>query len=190
MAIYRRGHIWYADYYANGERVQESTKTANKREAERFLALRLSEVQRSVCVRDTRVSLFQLGEQYIRHAETHKRSWKRDVQMLCNLKGFFGDTLLRDITPLRVEGFQQARMREVAPATVNRELALLKHMFFMAERWNLYMGNPVRLVCFLPENNLKFQTLSEEDEQRLLEASPPVPAGDDSVRNQHWTANE
>ena len=26
MSLYRRGRIWYADYYANGERIQESTK--------------------------------------------------------------------------------------------------------------------------------------------------------------------
>ena len=48
MALYQRGRIWYADYYANGERMQESTGTANKREAEKILALRISEVQRGV----------------------------------------------------------------------------------------------------------------------------------------------
>jgi hypothetical protein len=37
MALYQRGRIWYADYYANGERIQESTGTANKREAEKIL---------------------------------------------------------------------------------------------------------------------------------------------------------
>jgi integrase len=31
----------------------------------------------------------------------------------------------------------------------------------------------VRWVKFLPENNLQFQTISEEDERRLLESSPP-----------------
>ena len=51
MALYQRGRIWYADYYADGERVQESTGTANKREAEKFLALRMSEVQRGVFVK-------------------------------------------------------------------------------------------------------------------------------------------
>ena len=33
--------------------------------------------------------------------------------------------------------------------------------------------NPVRLVKFLPENNLQFQTISDDDETRLLESSPP-----------------
>ena len=38
----------------------------------------------------------------------------------------------------------------------------------------MYRGaNPVRWVKFLPENNLRFKTLSEDEEQRLLEASPP-----------------
>ena len=48
MALYRRGH---ADYYANGEHIQESTGTVNKREAKKYLALRISEVQRGVFVK-------------------------------------------------------------------------------------------------------------------------------------------
>jgi hypothetical protein len=55
----------------------------------------------------------------------------------------------------------------------NRELALLKIMFFVAERWEQHQGtNPVRLGKFLPENNLQFSTLSENEKQRLLLASP------------------
>jgi integrase len=53
-------------------------------------------------------------------------------------------------------------------------MALLKHMFNMAERWGQHQGrNPVRLVRFLPEDNLRFETLSEEQEKALLLASPP-----------------
>ena len=174
MALYQRGRIWYADYYANGERLQESTGTANKREAERFLALRVSEVQRGVFVKPVNTTLPELGERYIEYAKLHKRSWKRDVQMLSNLHTFFGPAKLRDITPLRVEEYQRKRVREVSPATSNREMALLKHMFNMAERWGQHQGtNPVRLVRFLPEDNLRFETLSEEQEQRLLLVSPP-----------------
>src|SRR5947209_5154258 len=101
MALYRRkeGGHWYADYYAHGERIQESTKTANKREAEKYLALRISEVQRGVFVKPVHTTLAELGERYIANAKLHKRSWKRDVQMLSNLQGFFGPCKRRDITP-------------------------------------------------------------------------------------------
>ena len=126
MALYQRGRIWYADYYANGERIQESTGTANKREAEKILVLRISEVQRGVFVKPVNVTLPEFGEKYIEYAKLHKRSWKRDVQMLGNLQTFFGQCKLRDITPLRIEEYQQARLKQdTAPATSNRELALL-----------------------------------------------------------------
>jgi integrase len=174
MALYRRGRIWCADYYANGERFQESTGTANRREAEKHLSLRIAEVQRGVFVKPVNITLPELGNRYIEYAKVHKRSWKRDVQMLGNLQAFFGPSKLRDITALRVEEYQQARVKDVCPATSNREMALLKHMFNMAERWGQHHGaNPVRLVKFLPENNLRFETLSEEQEERLLMASPP-----------------
>src|SRR5258707_14563404 len=120
MALYRRGRVWYADYHADGVRVQESTGTANKREAEKILALRVSEVQRGVFVKPVNTTLPELGERYIEYAKLHKRSWKRDVQMLSNLQTFFGPAKLRDTTPLRVEECQRKRVREVSPATSNR----------------------------------------------------------------------
>jgi integrase len=174
MALYRRGEVWYADYFANSKRVQESTGTANRREAEKFLALRISEVERGTYVKPVHTRLAEFGGRYIAHAKMHKRSWKRDVQMFGHLQNFFGNVELGDIRPLRVEEYQQARTRDVCPATVNRELALLKHMFNLAERWELHQGkNPVKLVGFLPENNLQFQTLDEDEERKLLSSAPP-----------------
>ncbi len=175
MALYRRGQAWFADYYdADGRRTREATGTANKREAEKFLALRISEVQRGVYVKRVPVPLPELWERYFAYAKAHKRSWQRDEQMYGNLQKVLGTATLENVTALRVEEFQQRRAQEVSPATVNRETALLKHMFNMAERWGLYRGaNPVRWVKFLPENNLQFRTLSEDEEQQLLAASPP-----------------
>ena len=175
MALRRRGAKWYADYYcADGKRVVECTGTANRREAEKFLALRISEVQRGVFVKPVTTTLAELGEHYIAYAKLHKRSWKRDVQMLSNLQGFFGTPRLRDITTARVEEYQRERVKAVCPATSNREMALLKHMFNMAERWGQHQGpNPVRFVHFLPEDNLRVETLTEEQEKQLLESAPP-----------------
>ncbi len=173
MALYRRGQVWYADYYAYGKRVQESTGTKNRREAERFCALRLSEVSRGAYTKPVKLLLTELGERYLAHAKMHKRSWKRDEQLLANLSDFFGNVNLDGITPLRIEEFQQQRVQRVKPATANREIALLKHMFNMAEKWQLYRGsNPVRQVRFLAEDNFQFRTLSEEEERALVEHCP------------------
>ena len=113
MALYQRGRIWYVDYYAKGHRVQESTGTANRREAEKFYALRRSEVERGVYAKPVKISLAKFGEGYLDYAGTHKRSGKRDEQMLGQLQSFFGNPELGDITPLRIEGYQQKRVREI-----------------------------------------------------------------------------
>ena len=91
MALYRRkeASTWYADHYVNGQ-VQESSGTVNKREAEKFLALRSSVVQRGVYVKPVQVPMPKLWERYLAYAKTHKRSWKRDEQMYGKLKAFLG----------------------------------------------------------------------------------------------------
>src|ERR1700729_1295091 len=109
MALYRRkdAGIWSADFYVDGQRVQESTGTANKREAEKFLALRVSEVQRGVYVKPVHVPLEELWERYFAYAKAHKRSWRRDEQMYGSLVRHIGPGTLDTITPLRLEEFQQ-----------------------------------------------------------------------------------
>src|SRR5258708_2126310 len=109
MALYQRGRTWYVDFYANGSRVQESTGTKNKREAEKFHALRISEVERGVYARPVKIGFPEFGKRYMDHAKSHKRSWLRDEQMLRRLETFFGEGLLSDITPVRVEAYQQER---------------------------------------------------------------------------------
>jgi integrase len=169
MGLYQRAGTWWVDFYTGGKRVQESTGTKNKREAQRLHALRISEVERGVYARPVKISFHDFGERYMDHAKTHKRSWDRDEQMLKRLEEFFGPVMLNAITLQRVEEYQQARVREVSPSTVNRETALLKHMFNLADRWELTTGrNPVRYCKFLFEDNLQFQTLSEADEKALL----------------------
>jgi len=46
MKLYQRGRVWYLTFYVRGKRVQESTGTSDRRKAEKFCALRLSEVER------------------------------------------------------------------------------------------------------------------------------------------------
>jgi integrase len=84
----------------------------------------------------------------------------------------------RDITAATVEDYQLERVKQVSPATSNREMALLKHMFNMAKQWGQHQGkNPVRFVKFLPEDNQRFETLSEAQEAELLLASAPYLRG-------------
>jgi integrase len=65
--------------------------------------------------------------------------------------------------------------RKVSGATVNRELALLKHMFHLAIDWDLYSDpNPLRKVKYFQEINTGFRVLKPDEETRLLRSATPA----------------
>jgi len=80
-----------------------------------------------------------------------------------------GDKTLRQIVPGDVERYVAKRVREAAPASVNRELAFLKRVFNVAIADGKADSNPVRLVKLFKENNKRVRFLSDEEEPRLRE---------------------
>jgi integrase len=63
-------------------------------------ALRISEVERGELVRPAKITLAELGQQYMDYARANKRSWLRDQRILVHLNNAFGNMLLPDITAL------------------------------------------------------------------------------------------
>ena len=58
MAIYKRGGVYWIDYYdRNRERVQESSHSSRKADAEALFALRKSEILRGVYKRPVKITL-------------------------------------------------------------------------------------------------------------------------------------
>lgn len=111
------------------------------------------------------------------YVKANKRSWLRDEQIRSHLSAAMGTTQRVEIGALQIERYKLDRLKESAsPAAVNREVALLKHMFNMAENWQLFFGrNPVKGVKFLEEDNLQIRSLSEAEEEKLLQCCSPHP---------------
>jgi hypothetical protein len=175
MGIYRRKNVWWITYHDQyRRRIHESSHNTIRRDAERLHALRRSEVLQRVYRAPVRISLEKFAERYLEYAKTNKRSRLRDEQLLKPLKEFFHvERQLVDITPPEIEGHKLWRRRQVSGATVNRERALLKHMFNLAINWDLYIGsNP------LP----KGEVLSGG--QRRFSSSAPG-RGNQAVRERH-----
>jgi integrase len=110
-----------------------------------------------------------------------KKSYQRDEMSLNRLLPFFGNRLLRDITPSIVEAYQQKRLAEPSgrspqnltkPATVNREIACLKSIFNKAMRNDKAERNPAQGAKQLKENNERDRVLSQEEYSRLLRHCP------------------
>lgn len=70
----------------------------------------------------------------------------------------------------RVERYMCERIKQVAPATVNREVAVLKRVMNWAVTQKIIPESPLAGVRFLPENNSRERVLSEEEEVRLMSA--------------------
>jgi integrase len=176
VGVFKRGEKYWIDFYdSNRNRVQESSHSSSKRDAEALLALRKSEIIRGMYKRPAKITLGEFGTRYMEYARANKRSWLRDQQMLKHLANFFGSARqISEVIAADIEGYKLDRRKQVSGATVNRELALLKRMFNLAIDWDLYLGsNPVRKVRFFQEINTGFRTLSEDEERKLLVDATP-----------------
>jgi site-specific recombinase XerD len=121
-----------------------------------------------------RVTLRQYAEEYARVFSARKKSAKRDESSFKALLPVFGDCYLDAITPEMVHRYQTNRLDQgKKPATVNRELALLKTMFNRAIESGKAESNPVVRVKFLKENNARCRILEAEERERLRAEMDP-----------------
>jgi integrase len=98
------------------------------------------------------------------HYKRYDRTWKN---------AFRGRTLAQ-ILPGDVERYVAQRQKEVAPATINRELAFLRRVFNVAIEDQKADSNPVRPKAFFRENNQRMRFLTEDEEARLRDALDPA----------------
>jgi len=105
-----------------------------------------------------------------------KRSIRQDEQICGKLtRGFGAETPVTEITAQRIAQYDRVRVTQtsklghlVTPSTVNRELAILRHMLRLAEEWGYITKVPKIRLSKEPEGRLRF--LGEDEIERLLVA--------------------
>ena len=172
MAEYKRGKVWWIDYFSGGKRVREAIGHSKKL-AVTILAKRQVEVAQGKhpeLKRRAKTRFDEFGQVYLQtHAIPNKRSWKTsDAGLVNSLSQFFGGMYLHEITSYDVERYKTKRSEEVSPATVNRSLSCLRCMFNRAIAWGYVASNPVSRVRFFKEDNQRLRYLDVGEIQRLL----------------------
>lgn len=178
--IYRRGNVYWIRYAGLDKRIRKESSGSSKfRVAEALLIKRRQEIQegREPEVRKIANYTFrQLAREYLQWAES-RRSFRCKRIWTSQLLDAFGDLPLRRFTTRLVEQLQTERIRRGSkPATVNRLLATLKHMFSKAADWEMVEEETlkrVRKVKLLEESNRRLRYLSREECQALFQASDP-----------------
>ena len=179
--IFKRGNVYWICYKnLEGRIIRESSKSEKYADAVDKLSDRRLEIKKGEEPEIKKIlnhTFNELAEEYLSWAE-RQRSYERKKGFIGQLKEEFGHLPLRRFNTLLIEQFQTGRLnngkrfnRGNKPATVNRLLATLKHMFTKAVDWNMVeegILKRIRKVKLLPENNRRLRYLSKEEIQNLL----------------------
>jgi integrase len=189
--LYKRGSVWWIRYAGLDGRIRfESSGFTSFKEAQARLIDRKKEVKEGkdpIPVKRIKPHTFkELADHYLIWAE-RQRSYRRKKGIIGLLKKEWGNLPLRHFITRLLEEYQtkviteevetkDGEKRYKAPATANRHLATLKHMFTKAVEWEMVEDEvlkKVRRVKLLPENNRRLRYLSKEDTKALVEACKP-----------------
>ena len=183
MGIYKHPNspYWYYSFTVNGKRITGSTKTTKK-----SLAKQIYETVKADYLRNRHgiqkkktITLKRLTEQFLEWSKANKSSFDRDEIYVDHLLSFFGSKKdISDITSFDVEKYKLKRVKEVAPATVNKEVGCLRRMYNLAIQWGLASENPTSGVKKLPEPKRSFRWWTTEEIKKFLDA-----CSDDRMRH-------
>ncbi|MFW6160744.1 MAG: tyrosine-type recombinase/integrase [Acidobacteriota bacterium] len=118
------------------------------------------------------------AQRYLAFSKTNKSfsSYKRDLASSKNILPTFGDKYLFEIIPHMIEEYKADRIKlDISPATVNRELSFLRHLFNKAIEWGYLMKNPMQGVKLLKEPPGRIRYLRIEEIERLLDVIDSFP---------------
>jgi integrase len=112
-----------------------------------------------------------LAERYLHHHEGRKKSLKADHQRLRDhIRPVIGPRKLSEITLAQLERLQRKIRDKTSPATANRCVALMKHIFTTAGKWGLLDVSPARHLSMFREPPSRDIVLKPDECRRILEA--------------------
>src|SRR4030042_5885271 len=191
--IYKRGNVFWIRYAGLDSRIiRESSGSDKFRDAEALLIKKkgdIKEGKQPEIKKITNHTFNELVAEYLKWAE-RQMCFKSKSHLINQLKETFGNLPLRRFNTMLLEQFQSERLqkgkeREAKagykpipvkgnkPATVNRFMATVSHMFTKAVEWEMVEEETlkrIRKVKFLPENNKRLRFLSKEECQALINA--------------------
>jgi integrase len=189
--IYKRGNVYWIRYAGlDGKIVRESTGSSRFKNAEAHLIKRKNSIKEGIEPEVKRIKNYlfnELADEYKKWAE-RQRSFDSKIYLINQLKETFGSYPLRRISPMLIEQYQTERLQKShrpangkpdtgnKPATVNRLIATMKHMFTKAVEWDMIEEGALKRISkvkMLPENNKRLRYLSKEECKELVNSSEP-----------------
>ena len=163
--LHKRGAVWWIDYWHDGKRYRESSRSKLKRVARDLLRQRQVEIGtgRHIGAVADKVTLGQLLQLVVEDYELkRRRSLKRLMTAQSHLKEFFGEHAKAMAVPSRARSYIRHRREEgAADASILQELASLRRGYKLAVQEGLLATIP-----FIPRvavDNVKTSFVSKAD---------------------------
>jgi Phage integrase SAM-like domain len=206
LRLYKRNKTYWFELEFDNKRYRQSTRETNRVKAEGILSafrtklaegrVGILEHKPAPVFEDVVKSFLAWSEnEHQEHPNTYRRYRTSSKPVLAFFK--FKGKRLDQITAATIEEYKKHRGRQsskrtkepITPATINRELAMLKAMFFHAQKSDRHILNPVCDVELLPENNEQDRILSYDEQRRYLAVCTiaGIP-GQRELRNMEWTS--
>lgn len=170
--VYLRGRMWTINYTVGGRRIREAIGT-NRQMAEAVLKKRIVEAieDRHFNKRNVgRMPFAEFAETYLARCISVLKSAKTESDRVQFWVRQFGNRPIGQIARAELQDWQ-ARMRQTRkPATVNRLMCRLRHIFNRAIDWSELEQSPMKGLKFLPENNARLRYLTLDECARLVES--------------------
>jgi integrase len=177
MAVYKRGDNWYIDFTFHGQRIREMIGPSRKG-AEAVIAKRKAEIAENKFLDKRKepdpIKFYDFAKEYMAWAKANKKpsTYSRELSTVRNLNKEFETKNIQEITTWQIEKYKAKRKEEVKPASVNRELALLKHLYSKAIEWEKIKENPTKKVKLLKGEVKRVRFLMPDEIQGLLSKCP------------------
>jgi len=179
--LYKRGNVWWMTYRdALGKQRFESCRTCSKADADKRLIERRKEAMEGVAPTAPikPVGLDELVERYLTFV-AHQRGLRTKRLHAQHLKRLLGNPPIHTLTVELLDRYRETRRGEgVGPATINREMATLKHAMSKAVEWKMVRKaireELVGIRKFAePDGRLRYLS-GEEEAETLLAHCPGV----------------
>ena len=159
------------DYRVHGRRKRE-TVCGSQTLAKESLNKRLTEISEETWLdrkRLQRVTIGELAQRYCDTISARKQGGTREGYCLGNLVRQFSGRTLGEFSQETVERWHAERGK-AAPVNADRELALLRHMFYCAVEWKMVREHPARGIRLFKRENRRLRYLTREQIEQVLKS--------------------
>jgi integrase len=171
--IWQESKNWSIDFNFHGQRIREMIGPSRKG-AEKVIAKKKTEIIENKFL-DIRkelapIKFYDFAKEYLQWAKANKKpsTYSRDIYIMRMFDKEFKEKTIQEITTWQIEKWKSTRKEGLQAGSVNRELALLKHIFSMAVKWRKLKENPAREVKRFKGETKRVRYLIPYEVQTLL----------------------